>query len=509
MTRTLNTKAYAANNSARYHLGYWQKVTLGIWLIALLALPFADIEIVSFNPWHELGLMAQGILAPDFFATEYLMSAVVQTINFALLGITFGLLFGAPLSLIYRHKAVSTLCSLARAVHEIFWALLFLQIFGLSPVTGILAITIPFAATFARVFSDILTQSSNAPIDSISKQSDIISRYSYGKIAQVLPQMIAYTRYRFECALRSSAVLGFIGMPTLGFYLETAFRQGNYHEGAALLMIFITLIGCIRYWCKPKLLPIYLVIALVTLSDIPPIDGSLLVRFFTEDILPPAIANAQDMQSIDWSALGSWITRLISEQALPGAVTTVILAVLALAASHFVTLKGHAVASRHLWSKPVAGLGQLLLLVGRSVPEYILAFVFLILFGPSMLPAIIALAIHNGAVIAYLAVRQSDQLNPQQVAQGKFNLFHYHMLPSIYPNLMALMFYRFEIIVRETAVFGMLGIMTLGFYIDSNFSEIRYSDAIVLIACTALLNLAIDTTSRRLLSMPKNTQASC
>jgi phosphonate transport system permease protein len=74
---------------------------------------------------------------------------------------------------------------------------------------------------------------------------------------------------------------------------------------------------------------------------------------------------------------------------------------------------------------------------------------------------------------------------------------------------MALMFYRFEIIVRETAVFGILGIMTLGFYIDSSFSEIRYSNALVLITCTALLNVVIDILSRRLLKLPKAGQASC
>jgi phosphonate transport system permease protein len=150
-----------------------------------------------------------------------------------------------------------------------------------------------------------------------------------------------------------------------------------------------------------------------------------------------------------------------------------------------------------------------MLLIGRCVPEYILAFIFLMLLGPSMLPAIIALAIHNGCVIAYLAVRQSNTIAPQQMQISKLNQFNYHIMPSIYPNIMALMFYRFEIIVRETAVFGILGIMTLGFYIDSSFSEIRYSNALVLITCTALLNVVIDILSRRLLKLPKAGQASC
>jgi phosphonate transport system permease protein len=98
---------------------------------------------------------------------------------------------------------------------------------------------------------------------------------------------------------------------------------------------------------------------------------------------------------------------------------------------------------------------------------------------------------------------------PQEMQMSRLDQFNYHIMPTIYPNMMALLFYRFEIIVRETAVFGILGIMTLGFYIDSNFSEIRYSNALVLITCTALLNVVIDIISRRLLKFPQATQASC
>ncbi|PKI16540.1 PhnE/PtxC family ABC transporter permease [Colwellia sp. 12G3] len=495
--------------NTHYPLGYWQKVTLSILLIALIILPFADIEIVNFDPFLELTRMVDGLMTPDFFATEYLFQAIIQTVNFAILGVCLGLILGTPLALIYQHPIISGCCAFLRAIHEIFWALLFLQIFGLSPLTGILAITIPFAATFARVFHDIINQSSDSPLESIDSRADIISRFTYGKIAQVMPQLMAYTRYRFECALRSSAVLGFIGMPTLGFYMETAFRQGHYSEGAALLIIFIALIGTIRYWCPPKLLGVYLVIACVTLIDIPNVDSSLLVRFISQDILPSALANASRLAEVQWSSLYTWFSTLISEQAIPGALATITLALLALAVSHIVTLNAHAMASKHLWPTPLTWLGQLILLIGRSVPEYILAFIFLMLLGPSMLPAVIALAIHNGCVIAYLTVKQSNSIAPQQMQMSKLNQFNYHIMPSIYPNMMALMFYRFEIIVRETAVFGILGIMTLGFYIDSNFSEIRYSNALVLITCTALLNVAIDILSRRLLKLPKTSQTSC
>ncbi|MDF1764193.1 MAG: hypothetical protein P1U57_12350, partial [Oleibacter sp.] len=63
---------------------------------------------------------------------------------------------------------------------------------------------------------------------------------------------------------------------------------------------------------------------------------------------------------------------------------------------------------------------------------------------------------------------------------------------------LALLFYRWEVIMRESAIMGILGIATLGFYIDSAFEEIRFDKAFFLIIVAALLNILVDSLSRRL-----------
>jgi len=50
--------------------------------------------------------------------------------------------------------------------------------------------------------------------------------------------------------------------------------------------------------------------------------------------------------------------------------------------------------------------------------------------------------------------------------------------------------------MRETAILGILGIATLGFYIDSAFADLRFDRALFLIVITAILNITIDTLSR-------------
>ena len=509
----LQPESMAANVTKHYpFFSYWQKVTLLLWLIAAVCFALSDTEIISLEPWSELLRMAEGFMTPDFFATEYLLESLWQTVSFALLGVVGGLLFGVPLSFLYSNRLVAAFCAVTRSIHEIFWALLFLQVFGLSPITGILAIALPYGATFARVFNDILIQAPHTTTQTLPANTDRISRYFYGRISHVLPSILAYVRYRFECALRSSAVLGFIGMPTIGFYLETAFRQGNYHEGAALLILFIALIGTIRYWCRPQLILFYILAGLYTLPTIPSVDGMLLWRFITVDILPPVLQHVEHWHQIDLNLVNqllNWAQKLFFTQALPGLVITLLLALSALAMAHIIALFSSAFSSRKL-AGPVLSSGvKFGLLVLRSVPEYIFAFIFMMLLGPSMLPAMLALALHNGALIAYLTVRQSDTLEVSADYNGRLDGYCYEVLPQIYPNLMGLVFYRFEVILRETAILGMLGVATLGFYIDSGFAEIRYSSALFLLVCTAMLNIVIDMISRRLLTANINQQMTC
>ena len=139
-----------------------------------------------------------------------------------------------------------------------------------------------------------------------------------------------------------------------------------------------------------------------------------------------------------------------------------------------------------------------MLVVVRSTPEYMLAYVLLLMLGPSMLPAIIALAVHNGGIIGYLLGRQADQLEQRRDAPRGINLYAYETVPRIYGQFLAYLLYRWEIIVRESAIFGMLGVATLGFHIDGAISELRFDVAVVLIAATVVLSACIDAVSRML-----------
>lgn len=470
-------------------------VRTSLWLlvIALAAVWVADLEIRAVSPWAELGRLAAGLIQPDFTTINSASVALLRTVAFAFTGVGLAAILGMALAFIFHWRVVRTGCAFVRAIHELFWALIFLQFFGLHPLTGVLAIAIPYAGVFARVYSEILEEGDQRANDTLPAGTPVISRFWYARVPDMWSHLMSYTSYRLECGMRSSAILGFVGMPTLGFYLESAYAEGQYGEVGMLLLLFLILIASLRFWVRPRLVVFYLLAAPWLLGTGLPIVWGNATRFFTQDIIPAPLRNGEGLVG-----LTSWLGDLIWYQALPGIGATLVLTQIALVATGVIALLSFPLISR-LFMGPVGRFGgHGALIIGRSIPEYLLAYILLQLWGPSMLPAVVALAIHNGAIIGHLIGRQSNGLMLRPDAPSGFNRYTYEALPRLYRPFLAFLFYRWEIIMRETAILGILGITTLGFYVDSAIQELRFDRAMVLILVTALLNIGVDSLARRL-----------
>lgn len=484
MSRTLDTSAAPL-----------RRLSLWLAVIAVALLPLSDLAITVVDPWDVFARMAQGALTPSFANVEDVGGALAATLAFGLQGVALGAFGGFLLSLAMHLRIVRIFCAFIRAIHELFWALIFLQLFGLSPLTGLLAIAIPYAGTFARVYRELMDESDPQAADALPHGTGHLSALLYTRLANAWPHLVAYTSYRTECALRSSAVLGFIGLPTLGFHLDTAFRQGDYSGAAALLYLFFAVIASLRFWLRKPLLPVYLVAAVAWLPPAARIDTAAIARFLGEDIVPSPLRNGDLALAETWAKFGRWLWRLAENQMLPGIGDTLLIGGVSLVVTGLVALALFPLVSPLFGNRATRAGGHGVLVVLRSTPEYVLAFIGLLLVGPSALPAIAALSLHNGAIIAHLTGRWTAALTLREDAPHGGNRYFYEVLPRIYRQFLAFLFYRWEIIMRETAILGILGVATLGFYIDSAFSELRFDRALVLILAAALVNIAADQLS--------------
>ncbi|MFT5083562.1 MAG: phosphonate transport system permease protein [Lentisphaeria bacterium] len=467
-----------------------RRISFGMALLAFLAMFVANIEVITANPWIELHLMAKGFAQPSFLDASTLLRAVLTTLAFAFQAVFVAALLGFLMALGFRSIVVRTIAAFIRAVHELFWALLFIQISGLSSLTAFLAILIPFAGIFAKVFAEILDETDTNAEKSLNPKSSYLSKLFYTRIILAWPQLKSYCRYRLECAIRSSAILGFVGLPTLGFELESFFKQGEYSHAAAVLYVFFLLIASLKYWVKIALFPVYALLAFIYLPPIADISWSLVKGFLSRDIVPDSLQHG------DFWAFYIWLKMMWDTQILHGIINSLVLSQLALVCTSLLALAIFPFSSAVFFPKIIRAFGQSALIIIRSCPEYLLAFMGLLIWGPSMLPAVAALTLHNGAVIAHLLALQSQTLAFRKDASRGVNLYFYEVLPRLYGSFVALLLYRWETILRETAILGMLGIPTLGFFIDSAFEEMRFDRAILLILVTALLNILVDTIAR-------------
>jgi phosphonate transport system permease protein len=465
-----------------------------------VALLFADLSVTAHDPWGAITRMIAGLLSPDFMALEQVWMAIVWTVAFAVTGVGLGATVGLICAPFYQFAPLRWLLIGLRSVHELFWALMLMQITGLSPLTGVLAIALPYAGVFAKVFAELIEEADPRPALWLPRGVDPVSRFLYARVPFVLRDMWSYLLYRIECGLRSSAVLGFIGLPTLGFQLDTFFRQGQYHAVGAVLLCYVALVATIRLWMRGWLAPLWLAASITSLAMIrtPPMGEGALWRFLSHDIVPAPLRRGGAGADAFWG----WLEPLLWAQAIPGALTTLVVAQIALVLTGGIAFIGFGPAVRRVSGRGGAAIARACLILLRTLPEYMLGYIFLQILGPSMLPVVLALALHNGAIIAHLLSREAENgsVPLRQDAPRGLTFWGYELAPRLFGRFVALCLYRWEMILRETAVMGLLGVMTLGFFLDSALAELRLDRGLVMICATALMTLGVDALSRTLRS---------
>lgn len=242
------------------------------WALAGLALLWPLVVLTEFKPWV---LLEQGALKPalhfagSFFPprtdTEFLGLLLLETwrtVAMATAGLTLALLLAIPLSLlsvrvlslsglagrvaggpaVLRH-GVRWLLLVLRSVPELVWALVFVRVVGLGPTSGVLAIALTYSGMLGKVYADILESGDSHATTSLMRNgSGRLQALFYGLLPQNAAELTSYTVYRWECAIRSSAVLGFVGAGGLGQLMDSSMKMFNGSEVASILLVFMLLV---------------------------------------------------------------------------------------------------------------------------------------------------------------------------------------------------------------------------------------------------------------------------
>jgi phosphonate transport system permease protein len=228
----------------------------------------------EFKPW--LLFDAQSLRAAGGFLSDFLTPAVDpeflmmvlretwQTVAIATAGLTLALLVAIPATFVISERLsishlgtgrIRPLAALVRqllrwvllilrSVPELVWALLFVRIVGLGPTAGVLAIALSYSGMLAKVYAEILESSDAHATDVLlANGSGRLPALLYGALPDSSAELVSYTVYRWECAIRGSAVMGFVGAGGLGQRLDESTKMMAGGEVATMLIVFVLLVA--------------------------------------------------------------------------------------------------------------------------------------------------------------------------------------------------------------------------------------------------------------------------
>ena len=525
-----------------------------------------------------LGKFFQASLHPDL-SSEFLqltIEATLTTFAYAVCGASFSLGLGSILGILISsiwwevhcphwrwrqliRAGLRWLLAAIRSVHEAIWGLLFLSIWGLDPLTAIVAITLPFSAIVAKVFAEILEEAPHQPLMALVNAGVPTSNaFMYGLLPQAGLNLLSYSFYRFECALRSATILGIIGAGGLGFQIFLSLQSLRYEQLWTLFYALFILCGLgdfasarlRRYFgCASRL---DLNVAAKKINTKQPITSSEKTKLASQRIslfrvlififgLICLITVCWAYLQPDWTLIGSarsaqllqdmvsqsfslnfqdvpWVNLLnLSMQTLVMSFLAIVIAsigatILSFAAARNIFLPGGILSPnrRHIsqWSRWRANgvfIGsRALLLIFRAVPSPVWALVILFITFPGILPGAIALGIHNMGILGRLMAEGIENLDDSPIQSLKvqgtptLSLFLYAILPLSLPQFLAYCLYRWEVCLRESVIVGLVGAGGLGRLLSEQVSSFDYSGIVLTLVCFVLLTVLVDGVSQGL-----------
>ncbi|MGG5253170.1 PhnE/PtxC family ABC transporter permease [Neobacillus sp. SM06] len=504
-----------------------------------------DADLVHAGGIQAIRQIMEGFFHPDFSPAILLLGlkSAWTTLYYAVAGMTLAIIYafiiGILASGILTSNRIARLLSkiffrgvlgITRSIHELIWAWLFVAAVGLSPYAAIFALAIPYGGILGRIFADMLNDIPKEPIRALeSSGASRLQILFYGYLPLVWADMISYAMYRFECAIRSAAIMSFVGLGGLGYQIQLALSDLKYDQVWTYIYLLIILVLWVDIWSHfirkelkeqhfQKRLYLGWIYTLLLFLLIIAAWGSITIGQTNEFLALFSKKNAASVKSFFADMVGirevdkaflsweSWSNALIlTFQTLEMSIMAIGFATIAAFLTVLPSVRNIANASLEeskKWYKWILyGLIRLLFIFSRSVPELIWAMIIIFIFKPGLLPGAIALALHNFGILGKLWAEAIEDMdlepirNLSSVGASKGQIFFYGIFPAVLPRFLTYILYRWEVIMRTTIVVGFVGAGGLGMEFKLAMSYFQYTMITLLLICYLALVLLADFVS--------------
>ncbi len=208
----------------------------------------------------RLGTFVVLMVPPDFGTTARLvlfLSALAETVAIAFLGTLSAALIGLPLGFLAARNVVGQrvlhflsrrFLDSVRGVDTLIWALIWINVVGLGPFAGVLAIMSSDLGSFGKMFSEAVEVADRKPCEGIvAAGGGRLHEIRFGILPQVLPVMLSQVLYYFESNTRSATIIGIVGAGGIGLHLSEQIRTLEWPTVSFLVMMILVTVSLIDW----------------------------------------------------------------------------------------------------------------------------------------------------------------------------------------------------------------------------------------------------------------------
>jgi phosphonate transport system permease protein len=233
----------------------------GVFVFGLADLGFSPARLLS--GLHQLGWITLMMLPPDPGSSLPLyLKALGETLSIALLGTTLAAAFALPVSLLAARNIVPSgivrfpvrrFLDSIRGVDTLIWALVWINVVGLGPFAGVLAIAVSDFAAFGKLFSEAIEGADQKQVEGIrASGGTALHEIRFGLLPQVLPVIAGQVLYFIESNTRSATIIGIVGAGGIGLQLAEQIRVLEWQKVSFLILMILIAVAAID-WISSRL----------------------------------------------------------------------------------------------------------------------------------------------------------------------------------------------------------------------------------------------------------------
>ena len=232
-----------------------------VFIFGLVDLDFSPAKL--FAGLSQLGWITLMMIPPDPGSSlPAYLSALGETLSIALLGTTIAAVFALPFSLLAARNIIPSgfvrlpvrrFFDSIRGVDTLIWALVWINVVGLGPFAGVLAIALSDFGAFGKLFSEAIEAADKKQVEGIrASGGNALHEIRFGLMPQVLPVIAGQVLYFIESNTRSATIIGIVGAGGIGLQLAEQIRVLEWQKVSFLILMILVAVAAID-WISGKL----------------------------------------------------------------------------------------------------------------------------------------------------------------------------------------------------------------------------------------------------------------